>query len=97
MATAQNELQMSATAYRTTAAPYDILANDPLKANVPGLATGNPGEGRPCRWIVANAAGTFTVIGLDGVAVVLTALQGQRFDIQAASISVLAISVTVYW
>jgi hypothetical protein len=95
MATAQNELQMSSTAYRTTAAPYDILANDPLKLNVPGLAT--PSEGRPCRWIVANAAGTFTVIGLDGVAVVLTALQGQRFDLQATSISVLAISVTVYW
>jgi hypothetical protein len=95
MATAQNELQMSSTAYRTISAPADLTVIDPLRLNLPGLAI--PGEGRPCRWIVANAAGTFTVTGLDGVTVVLTALAGQRFDLQAINFTVLAISVTVYW
>jgi len=102
MAIAQNELQMSATGYRTawTAAPanYDILANDPLKQNVPGIAT--PSEGRPCRWIICGAVGTLVATGLDGVDVTLdVVVVGQRFDIQATGLKATSTAqkVSVYW
>lgn len=102
MATAQNELQMASTAYRTAwsgaASNYDILANDPLKLNVPGIAI--PGEGRPCRWIICGTAGTVTVTGLDGVNVILTAIVGQRFDLQAVALVAAGSTVTnltVFW
>ncbi|HYQ03725.1 MAG TPA: hypothetical protein VER96_33860 [Polyangiaceae bacterium] len=102
MATAQNELQQSSTAYRTawTAAPanYDILANDPLKLNIPGL--GAPAEGRPCRWIICGAVGTLVATGLDGVDVTLDVVfVGQRFDIQAIGLknTSTAQKVSVYW
>ena len=102
MATAQNELQQSATAYRTawttTPVNYDILASDPLKLNVPGL--NNPSEGRPCRWIVCGAVGTLVATGLDGTDVTLNAVfVGQRFDIQATGLKATstAQTVSVYW
>jgi hypothetical protein len=106
MTLAQNELQASATAFRTawttTAVNYDCTVNDPLRSNTPGLSITT--EGRPCRWITATGGAglVLNVIGLDGVAVSLPATQttgSQRFDIQVQSLASTSTvtNVVVYW
>lgn len=103
MGTARNDLNPSSpdflTAWTTTPVDYDILANDPSKGAVPGLA--NPSEGRPCLRIICGGVGILAVIKLDGTTVLLDAVvAGQRFDIQAKNIvgaSSTATKVSVYW
>ena len=83
-----------------TAAPanYDIVASDPLKLNVPGLAA--PSEGRPCRRLVVGVAGTLVYTGLDGVNVTLpSTVGGQTWDVQAIALvnTSTAQQVVVFW
>lgn len=87
-----------ATAWTTTPANYDILANDPGKLRAIGL--GMPSEGRPCRWITCGVAGTIVVTRIDGVNVTLDATQvGQTFYVQAIALvnTSTAQKVSVYW
>ena len=83
-----------------TAAPanYDIGANDPFRLSEPGLA--NPSEGRPCRRIKTQGAGTLVYTGIDGVNVTLTCLAGDTFDVQASALVAAgstATNVIVFW
>lgn len=92
----------SASAARVawTGAPanYDIAFNDPFRLAEPGLA--NPGEGRPCRRMKVQGAGTLVYTGLDNVNVTLTCLAGDTFDVQAVALVAAgstATNVIVFW
>ena len=93
MATARNDIDKSSAvaraAWTVTPINYDILANDPQKLSIPGVAA--PSEGRPCVEITCtntNAAGTIVYTGLDGVNVTLqvpTNTQA-RYPVQAIAL-----------
>jgi hypothetical protein len=85
-------------AWGAAPANYDIAASDPGKLNEPGLAA--PGEGRPCRRIIAGVAGTVVYTGLDGVNVTLPSTgNGQVWDVQAIALvnTSTAQQVVVFW
>lgn len=72
-------------AWTSSPANYDILASDPYKGNLPGLAA--PSEGRPCRRLIAGSTGNLVITGLDGVDVTLpVSFAGQTFDVQAVGL-----------
>ena len=85
-------------AWTTTPTNYDIGFNDPFRLSEPGLA--NPSEGRPCRRIKVQGAGTLVYTGIDGVNVPLPCLAGDTFDVQAAALvgsGSTATNVIVFW
>jgi hypothetical protein len=101
MTTAVTNLEsanVARVAWTTVPAQYDIAASDPLKLNLPGLAT--PNEGRPCRRLVAGVAGTIVYTGLDGVDVTLpSTVNGQVWDLQALVLKATSTAqqVVVFW
>ena len=85
-------------AWTSSPANYDILASDPYKGNLPGLAA--PSEGRPCRRLIAGSTGNLVITGLDGVNVTLpVSFAGQVFDLQATNLvnTSTATNVVVVW
>jgi len=85
-------------AWTTVPALYDILASDPYKGRLPGLAA--PGEGRPCRRIIVLTAGTLVLTGLDDVDVTTPSLPaGFVLDVQAIALKAAstAQNVLVVW
>ncbi|MEI9950798.1 MAG: hypothetical protein WDO74_17915 [Pseudomonadota bacterium] len=85
-------------AWTTSPALYDIIASDPYKGNLPGLAA--PSEGRPCRRIIVLTSGTLVFTGLDGVDVTTPSLpSGFVLDVQATALKAAstAQNVLVIW
>jgi len=85
-------------AWTSSPANYDILASDPYKGNLPGLAA--PSEGRPCRRLIVLTAGTLVLTGLDGVDVTTPSLPtGFVLDIQAIGLKAASTAqgVIVVW